>query len=600
MDKILLDEYKNDPAWAETIKLYSGLFESQNDREQFILNLAECDVLLASECKISSAVEEHKLTNILEEKCHTVLTTNDEPENFSDALKALSNINKNELIKEFIQSIKPNKIPFLTQVISILPHNKTSLELLTLILISNPKICIRPFLNILDNLGRDTIYLETETVQVIFKLILSDSTVKAKYVLQFYRLNKNSIDSIAYIEEAKEKLYYFIEYDEIIEWIRIFKFKNKFKDIIMHLIVKNTVVKGYFTALSLIKSLTDKERLFVLSHLYSDNQIKSKIVFYIYITINFKYKLHFNNYHDFKVKVSPLCLNTYDDFKLKFSEILKREKLIKYKNEIMIGEIITVRFISTRLNTHLFTSNTPFISYLLPFEEIETSKTFIKNELVQVRIIHINEFYNEVYVSLKQLDTTNISFNESYLSKFKINDIVKCKILQRFEEKITVKIYGTSKKQKAVIYKKKELFENVTQLDARLIGIKNNVIILEPIKLIPPAPYISNQTPISLIKEKNLSEWNKIIEYLKRYSVNDEIDLQLLNTQIGFILEKKIKQLFPSNKWLVKALCNFGYLSFENGKYIVIKNFQTERKDMLKNQLLEETSSITSALIDLS
>ncbi len=47
MAKINLDKYKSDPAWSETIKLYSGLFDSRNDREQFILNLAESDVLLA-------------------------------------------------------------------------------------------------------------------------------------------------------------------------------------------------------------------------------------------------------------------------------------------------------------------------------------------------------------------------------------------------------------------------------------------------------------------------------------------------------------------------------------------------------------------------
>jgi hypothetical protein len=63
MDKAVLYKYKNDPAWAETIKLCSGLFDSGNDREQFIVNLAESDVLLASECKNSSTVEESSISD---------------------------------------------------------------------------------------------------------------------------------------------------------------------------------------------------------------------------------------------------------------------------------------------------------------------------------------------------------------------------------------------------------------------------------------------------------------------------------------------------------------------------------------------------------
>lgn len=50
MDKILLDKFKNDPAWAETIKLYSGLFDTEIERKDFIIDLAETDILLATEC----------------------------------------------------------------------------------------------------------------------------------------------------------------------------------------------------------------------------------------------------------------------------------------------------------------------------------------------------------------------------------------------------------------------------------------------------------------------------------------------------------------------------------------------------------------------
>lgn len=61
MHNELLEQHKNDPSWAEVLRLYSGLFDAQNEREDFILNLAETDILLAIECKSSSVIEEKKI-----------------------------------------------------------------------------------------------------------------------------------------------------------------------------------------------------------------------------------------------------------------------------------------------------------------------------------------------------------------------------------------------------------------------------------------------------------------------------------------------------------------------------------------------------------
>ncbi|MBK9425793.1 MAG: hypothetical protein IPN54_17025 [Bacteroidetes bacterium] len=68
MNKILLDKYKNDPTWSETIKLYSGLFDSQDKREDFILNIAESDILLATECYQTELMENVVTKNKLKQK----------------------------------------------------------------------------------------------------------------------------------------------------------------------------------------------------------------------------------------------------------------------------------------------------------------------------------------------------------------------------------------------------------------------------------------------------------------------------------------------------------------------------------------------------
>jgi hypothetical protein len=63
MDKIVLDKYKNDPAWAETIKLYSGLFDTHKERGDFIITLSQADTSLAADCELSSV---HTNANTIE------------------------------------------------------------------------------------------------------------------------------------------------------------------------------------------------------------------------------------------------------------------------------------------------------------------------------------------------------------------------------------------------------------------------------------------------------------------------------------------------------------------------------------------------------
>jgi hypothetical protein len=67
----LLEKHKYDPSWAEVLHLYSGLFDTQNERENFIIDLAETDILLAAECKTSSVEGENKLEiNIVKKAIH--------------------------------------------------------------------------------------------------------------------------------------------------------------------------------------------------------------------------------------------------------------------------------------------------------------------------------------------------------------------------------------------------------------------------------------------------------------------------------------------------------------------------------------------------
>ncbi|WP_285269192.1 hypothetical protein [Kaistella rhinocerotis] len=67
MAKALLDKYKNDPAWAETIKLYSGLFDTQEERGDFIIDLSQSDTSLAADCELSSTQKNANTTENLKD-----------------------------------------------------------------------------------------------------------------------------------------------------------------------------------------------------------------------------------------------------------------------------------------------------------------------------------------------------------------------------------------------------------------------------------------------------------------------------------------------------------------------------------------------------
>lgn len=102
MANILLDNYKNDPAWAETIKLYSGLFDSQAERTHFIIELAESDILLAAECKVGSINNELEITS----KINSLAISQNYLEGLvsASAIKSLYLINRPDSILKFLIS----------------------------------------------------------------------------------------------------------------------------------------------------------------------------------------------------------------------------------------------------------------------------------------------------------------------------------------------------------------------------------------------------------------------------------------------------------------------------------------------------------------
>ena len=49
-----INELASKPEWSEVVKLYSGLFDSQEDRDGFITDLLKDDPILAAKCELAS------------------------------------------------------------------------------------------------------------------------------------------------------------------------------------------------------------------------------------------------------------------------------------------------------------------------------------------------------------------------------------------------------------------------------------------------------------------------------------------------------------------------------------------------------------------
>lgn len=54
-----------DKKWSEVIKLYSGLFNDENERAEFIIDLSDSDISLAADCELSSIIRNSDTTDNL-------------------------------------------------------------------------------------------------------------------------------------------------------------------------------------------------------------------------------------------------------------------------------------------------------------------------------------------------------------------------------------------------------------------------------------------------------------------------------------------------------------------------------------------------------
>ncbi len=100
-----------DKKWAEIIKLYSGLFEDENKRTEFIIDLSENDISLAADCKNESITSESELKDSLTETSFQKALYFNDHYGSAEAFEALLKLDASNQVSEILASITvPSKV----------------------------------------------------------------------------------------------------------------------------------------------------------------------------------------------------------------------------------------------------------------------------------------------------------------------------------------------------------------------------------------------------------------------------------------------------------------------------------------------------------
>lgn len=145
-----INELASKPEWSEVVKLYSGLFDSQEDRDGFITDLLKDDPILAAKCELASTKKsESNISRILKAssgKDRLSIITLIELERIDLVSKRIASITKLKgIINIFIEIINEYSFNLFVDVLLVIKddyiRNNLFFETLKRVQPTNPIIC---------------------------------------------------------------------------------------------------------------------------------------------------------------------------------------------------------------------------------------------------------------------------------------------------------------------------------------------------------------------------------------------------------------------------------------------------------------------------
>jgi hypothetical protein len=472
-----VNKYLNDPKWKDIMVLYSGLFEDENERENFILDVNKSDLALATNCELAGLNQNQKVTNEIEKKAFDNLIHFHNSDNFEIGCDSFNTLLSLEIKFDFLSYYKNPEgfqIKFLKNKISNIfnKSNFQKVDFLIDILKSNQKYFIIDLFHVISETSFLTINEQLSFINSLdinnikinqFELVVN---IFPKEVLKQAVWNKDDLKVIC----AKSNNFNFIN--------TIIKFSNnslKLKDIID---LKFQKIEKIWDCYFLYEFLKENNLFFktygskiIDTLLESGNEIHK-----IFSLILIKFGYDNSNLYKAEKKSNLYKKIVFKNFNLEQSFYKNFQKLLdenKKESFVLSAENYIGRKYSSKISNihkyHYFIHD-KFEVYI-PFKEVVTPLKI--GDLVRYIILYFDRKNNRFIGSIKQINSKpgNLKFDFDYLNTIKIGDIYDCKIV-KINNRFSIKIYGIKKNINIkIINPSFEYIEYENRYQAKIVSI---------------------------------------------------------------------------------------------------------------------------------
>lgn len=408
IDKDVLNKKIADSNWSEVIHLYSGLFENENKRQEFVIDLSEVNILLAAECKMTSINEEETIeVEILKKAFYSYKENEDylsivtllkmqeyhiaiDLFNYKFNLKINEHIAINAILKnreplDFLDQISKN-LPkeVISNIIQIISNNTTDKDYnyyLSLSKVTNNE-------NVLELYAEISNTIHYDNTDILFYLLKNCNRDQANILFfdiknKLKTLSVNIINQMILISDDIEASNFYTELKEynLNPNLETFKYLIKKKNTNYYLIIKE--VFDYLVKSDLIKNNRKRNNVWIPYILYQEEY--------------------------------ETALNYYDEY------IIEKKKNY-YIDKSLVNELKIISHL-IKIAPNFEIANKWFLYALSEFDNNLIPSSIYENYLFNNANVKINEFIEDYYENLfkdfkKFLRHANLKKEEDYFVDF--------------------------------------------------------------------------------------------------------------------------------------------------------------------------------------
>lgn len=235
MKNHILEKLQNDPAYSQIIQIYSGLFDTQDERESFIIDLAKEDILLAAACKTSSVDKEEKLESYILELATFAYNKEQNEESITNYCLVLMNFDNYEDLYKVVsvfsnfKAVQNKKRIIKSVIYKILVNYKENVFDMIIYILNSSKYNILKY--IFESLNYDGVDFEKNKDKILY---IANKIPQDSFLPHLFLLEKNTVyplfNKAFVVEKIKEHFQNNQVFRITILWINKYRLKEIFSD----------------------------------------------------------------------------------------------------------------------------------------------------------------------------------------------------------------------------------------------------------------------------------------------------------------------------------------------------------------------------------